>query len=84
MRVRVLDVLHGVYAEIEEGNDMFSLLYSSNGVEEANDIREYLIDSENDLEFIPSDAAPGSIAYLPDLSSIWMKSNTGIWTLITG
>lgn len=43
--------------------------------------QEILVDSESDLSDLPDDFPPGSIAYTADLSSIWIKSNSGVWTL---
>lgn len=43
--------------------------------------QEILVDSENDLATIPEDAPAGSVAYTADLSQIWIKSISGVWTL---
>lgn len=46
--------------------------------------REILVDSEADLSDIPAYAAPGSVAYTADMSSMWMKDNAGDWQKIGG
>lgn len=43
--------------------------------------QEILVDSENDLASLPAEIPAGSVAYTADLSSIWMKSISGTWTL---
>lgn len=44
--------------------------------------REVLVDSQADLASIPSDSAPGSIAYTADMKNMWMKDNDGSWKQI--
>ena len=45
----------------------------------------YQLDSASDISDPPADtahAAPGSVAYTPDLAHIYMKANDGTWTEI--
>jgi hypothetical protein len=44
---------------------------------------EYVVDSVADLTNITALCAPGSIAYTPDLASIWMLAPDGTtWTAV--
>ena len=43
---------------------------------------EILVDSEGDLSSLPSDCAPGSIAYTADLSLVWIRANNKEWTQV--
>ena len=40
---------------------------------------EYLISSEDDLANLPGSAAPGSVAYTANLSSVYIKDIDGTW-----
>ena len=43
---------------------------------------EFQLTSEADLAQLPTDCAPGSIAYLDDYSKIWNLSNDGTWKAV--
>lgn len=64
----------------------YNILSSSDGVQIQRDkgIREILIDSSADLANVPTDTAPGSVAYTADMSYIAMKANDGTWKQIGG
>lgn len=47
-------------------------------------LNEYMIDSVTDLQFLPDDAAPGSIAATADLTAIYRLSNSGEWVKVGG
>ena len=40
---------------------------------------EFQLSSEADLAQLPTDCAPGSIAYLDDMSKMWNLGNNGAW-----
>lgn len=64
----------------------FNIIKNSLGtaVQADRDLREILIDSADDLEDIPRDTAPGSVAYTPGMTLMYMKGNDGTWTRIGG
>ena len=62
----------------------FSVLKSTSGTQESANKVEILIDAANDLNTLPTEYAPGSIAYTADLSQMYMKSLDGTWTRIGG
>ena len=41
---------------------------------------QFLIDSIDDVQNLPSDSAPGSIAYFADRSRAWQMSPSKVWT----
>ena len=39
--------------------------------------------SASEVSIIPNYTAPGSVAYLPDMTKVWVKDNDGSWTQST-
>lgn len=62
----------------------FQIVKSNDGVTEAKGKCEILIESAADLEDLPDDIAPGSVAYTASMSPMYMKAIDGTWTQIGG
>ena len=45
-------------------------------------VDEYVIDTPDDLEKLPPQAAPGSAAICTSTGDVYMKDNTGKWVAI--
>jgi hypothetical protein len=45
----------------------------------ATEVDEFLVESADDAANLPTDAAPGSIAYTADLTYVAMKDINGEW-----
>lgn len=49
-----------------------------------SDTAEFLIDTPEEIGSVPTDYAPGSIAYTVDFEHIWHLSSAHEWISITG
>lgn len=56
-----------------------TVVQSSTGRETPKNLLKVLIDSEDDLSLIPSDASPGSEAYTPDGTRKFTLDAHGAW-----
>lgn len=45
---------------------------------------EFLLDNAEDINSVPKDCHPGSIAYTADMSAAWQMSPNGEWVQIIG
>ena len=61
---------------------MYKIVKTAGGVQENADKAEVMIQSADDLEDLPEQLAPGSVAYKADMSLIYMKDVDGTWTQI--
>lgn len=62
----------------------FTIIESSSGRQQPENLICALIDSAADTAEIPEDASPGSIAFTADMSVKLMKGNDGSWQQIGG
>lgn len=56
-------------------------LYSQNGDVQYN-IREYVVDTESEIDNLPKDAAMGSIALVLSTTELFMLDGQGKWVKI--
>lgn len=47
--------------------------------QKANEYYEFVCDAEDDVSKLPTDVAPGSIAFIIDSSSVYMMNNQETW-----
>lgn len=62
----------------------YQIVKSAAGVQESPNKCEVMIESAADLETLPEDIAPGSVAYTADFSVLRMKALDGSWAEIGG
>ena len=62
----------------------YVIVKSAKGVQESANKCEVLIESASDLNNLPDDLSPGSVAYTASLSLMYMKAIDGTWTQIGG
>ena len=62
----------------------YKIIKSAGGVPESAEKAEVMIESANDLDSLPEELAPGSVAYTASLSLMYMKGLDGTWSQIGG
>ena len=62
----------------------FKIIKSAGGVPESSEKCEVMIESSSDIDSLPEDLAPGSVAYTASLSLMYMKGLDGTWSQIGG
>lgn len=65
---------------------MYNILKKAKGkdVVSTTGICEVLVDGEADLETLPTELMPGSVAYTASMAEMWQKNNAGTWEKIGG
>lgn len=66
---------------------MITLIKVGNGYVQSKHM-EFLIDSSDDVENLPTASGlnactPGSVAYTPDLSTVYILGNDGEWHVVS-
>lgn len=56
-------------------------LISSNG-KKAYDLKEYIVDTVEDIKTLPYDAGAGSSCFVMETADIYLKNNYGEWVKI--